>query len=609
MLQIFIESFCSNGTLSNNDKNLIFKKGKEQGLNEAQIQKMIDEALQSSNDADLESGFIMDEDNNDNSENNNNEDLESGFIIDEENNNIDTKVEKKTEVKNTTQYPATIFSNVSELDNQGAMSLVQKGKLHGKWIIIKRIKPKFKDNAKYKELFFKEFENTYHLDHPNIVRLLDKGEDAEGAYYTMEFIDGRPISEVIGKNGVKNEKHIRKIFVQLLDGLTYVHKKQIFHRDLKPDNIYITFRGDNVKILDFGLAAADDFDDDLVKVGTPRYAAPEQMTKGNTVDQRADIYTLGLILLEMITGDVKDKTASTVSDANYKHIILKCLASNPNDRFDDCQDIQEALNTPIIKEKKNNIVKEDTPKPAKEKKKLPIVPIIIGILVVAIIVGGFLFKDKIFGGGSDGNNLSEAITKANNLYINGEFNSTIKLYDSVMNIDNTTIFKFEIEDINTFLEKKAEADKFFADDNYAKAKENYNKLLNSKPNGVGSSNTEQSEIFEIEKRLTEINVFYDKINFTDLKSDSDKGKWGLIYDGKIVVDYLFDEINLLFSCNLINVKKDSKWGILYEENNTIYFTGFNWNNKANGAVRHETSRRYRIESNDNIKQKISELVN
>ncbi len=563
MLKIFIESACSGGTLSNDDRNLIFKKGKEQGISESEIQKMIDESLNNSNDEDLESGFLI-EDDEDNSENNNDEDLESGFIIEDENtnDNNDVKIENKIEEKNTTQYPAPTFTNLSELDNQGAMSLVQKGKLHGKWIIIKRIKPKFKNNAKYKELFFKEFENAYHLDHPNIVRLLDRGEDAEGAYYTMEFIDGRPISEIIGKNGVKNERHIRKIFVQLLDGLTYVHKKQIFHRDLKPDNIYITFRGDNVKILDFGLAAADNFDDDLVKVGTPRYAAPEQMTKGNTIDQRADIYTLGLILLEMITGDVKDKTASTVSDANYKHIIQKCLAPNPNDRFDDCQDIHEALNTPIIKENKN-----DKPKDKDDKKKLPIVPIIIGVLVVALLVVGFLFKDKIFGGRED-NNLLDKTTQINKCYTDGKLDSVVILYKESELIKDSLVFS--IEDVEKIVEIKEKADSLFKNDNYARAKKYYEEIKDN----FGDVTDPNSPI----ERISIINTFYENIVFEEynkFRTEKNK-KWGLFYDDKIIVDYLFNDIKIFDSYThkmyeVIQVKKGDKWGCFYYTEGNIQF--------------------------------------
>lgn len=575
MLKIFIESACSNGTLSDGDRELIFKKGKEQGLNPDQIQKMIDEALASSsnNDDDLASGFIT-EDNNDeniesgfiteNDDNTNDENLESGFITDN-NNNSDNK--------NTSNFPKTAFTNVSELDSQGAMSLVLKGKLHGKWIIIKRIKPKFKDNAKYKELFFKEFENAYHLDHPNIVRLLDKGEDADGAYYTMEFIDGRPLSEVITKEGVKNKKHVRKILNQLLDGLSYVHKKQIFHRDLKPDNIYITFRGDNVKILDFGLAAADSFDDDLVKVGTPRYAAPEQMTKGNTVDQRADIYTLGLILLEMLTGDVKDKSANSVTNPNYKHVIQKCLKQNPNERFDDCQEITEALNTPILKETKDEPIKIDEPKPPKEKKKFPIIPIFIGLLIVALVIVGFLFKDKIFGSFKASNNTdSEAIVAANSLYEEGKFEDAKNAYQNLMNENEEFNYKGRIDSIDQILNLQKEADELF-DKNLPKAKAKYSEIKEYLGASINYNYPDE--------KIEEINKFYENIDFKKLESNLGSGKFGFSFNGVVVIDHLFDDMvddnAYKKGENIIQVKKGSKWGCFYNNDGKIFFIECKYN--------------------------------
>ncbi len=580
MLKIFIESACSNGTLSDGDRNLIFKKGKEQGINEAEIKKMIDDALQNfDNNNDLASGFITEDDN---------ENLESGFIIENNdsdekttfnnNNDLDSGFITNEDDNNTTKYPASVFSNVTELDSQGAMSLVQKGQLHGKWIIIKRIKPKYKDNDKYKELFFKEFENAYHLDHPNIVRLLDKGEDAEGAYYTMEFVDGRALSDFIKKSGVTNERHVKKIFVQLLDGLTYVHKKQIFHRDLKPDNIYLTFRGDNVKILDFGLAAADSFEDDLVKVGTPRYAAPEQMTKGNTVDQRADIYTVGLILLEMLTGDVADKTASKVANANYKHIIQKCLNENPNERFYDCQEILEALNTPIIQENDNNNKDDD------EKKKFPIVPILIGVVVIALIVVGFLFKDKILH--SFGSNYTEDITKANTHFSDGEFNSAKKMYDSIIKLDEKTAteFTFKVDKIKEFLAQKKLADEAY-EINYVKALINYKKALTIIDAGSGYSN--KSEITEIQNKIEEIDKFYDKINLDDLKVVNKDGSIGFSFNGKLVVDYLFDDVHYdkyyKKTWQIIPVMKNKKWGYL-KGNTNIKFIKCSFNNKGSSKL-------------------------
>ncbi len=319
-------------------------------------------------------------------------DLGSGFVTSSEPAN--------TTPKTGDNALANTFTDIKELSVQGAMSTVYQGKKYGKWHIIKRIKPQFKDDPQYRELFMKEFDNGVQLDHPNIVRFEDKGEDAEGLWYTMEYVDGRPLSDMI-KTGelIKNERLTRSIITQLCDALTYVHKKQIVHRDLKPDNILVTYRGDNVKLLDFGLAYADRYDDHLVKAGTPKYAAPEQMTKGNLVDQRADIYSLGLIILEMCTGSLVDRTASTVQNPNFKLIINRATQPAPENRYHDCREILSDLNSQVIT---GTSLQQPAPaevKPVSRPAATPVegerkknkLPLILGILAAAAIIGIVIF--------------------------------------------------------------------------------------------------------------------------------------------------------------------------------------------------------------------------
>jgi serine/threonine protein kinase len=154
----------------------------------------------------------------------------------------------------------------------------------------------------YIDLFFKEYHNARELRHEHIVDVQGRGEDEEGPYFYMEYVDGQPLSRRIPPGGIKDERLIRKVAVQTLEALDYAHKKQIFHRDLKPDNILVTNRGDNVKLIDFGLAATDRYDDiaGASFVGTRKYAAPEQTNDPTRVDGRADLYAFGLILLEML---------------------------------------------------------------------------------------------------------------------------------------------------------------------------------------------------------------------------------------------------------------------------------------------------------------------
>lgn len=462
-MKMLIQSACGDGTLSDVDRQLLEKKASDFGISQDELNKMIDAELNgaSADDSELEgSGFVTEASaaapppppqpqpqpepapapapepapvQPAESEG-------SGFITEASQSSATTLQTQQTSSTSSagvsqaafgqSMAVSSRFTDVKPMSSQGAMSTVYQGKQYGKWIIIKRIKPQFKDNEDYKSLFFKEFENAYHLDHPNIVRILDKGEDEEGAFYTMEYVDGQSLTDLI-KTGrtVKDERLTKKLFSQMLDALSYVHKKQIIHRDLKPDNMIVTYRGDNVKILDFGLASADYFDDDLVKVGTPKYAAPEQMTKGNEVDQRADIYALGLILLEMTTGNLNDKNADTVKNPNFQEIIRKSTKQNREERFYDCQEIMEVLNRPVPAAPVTPPVaqaaptpeppKVETPKPApqtaaqpkteiveeKKKSKAPLL-IILLLLLVGLGVGAyFLFlKDKGDNPEADNNN-------------------------------------------------------------------------------------------------------------------------------------------------------------------------------------------------------------
>ena len=462
IMKMLIQSACGDGTLSDTDRKLLEKKASDFGISQDNLNKMIEAELNggaadnqsdttASNDAAEGSGFVTEAPSpapptppqpqiQPEPEPVKPVESEGSGFITEAPQPAATPAPQPQPASTSSASQASFaqsmavssrFTDVKPMSSQGAMSTVYQGKQYGKWIIIKRIKPQFKDNEDYKSLFFKEFENAYHLDHPNIVRILDKGEDEEGAFYTMEYVDGQSLTDLI-KSGrtVKDERLTNKLFSQMLDALSYVHKKQIIHRDLKPDNMIVTYRGDNVKILDFGLASADYFDDNLVKVGTPKYAAPEQMTKGNEVDQRADIYALGLILLEMTTGSLDDKNADTVKNPNFQEIIRKSTKQDREERFYDCQEIMEVLNRPVPATPVTPPVtqtappptppKVDTPKPAvqtapqqpkteiveeKKKSKAPLLIILI-LLLAGLGVGAYFlfFKDKVGNTEADNNN-------------------------------------------------------------------------------------------------------------------------------------------------------------------------------------------------------------
>lgn len=237
------------------------------------------------------------------------------------------------------------FTDVEPLNQQGAMSLVQKARLDGRWVVVKRLLPEHRSNPAYVELFFKEYFNGRDLQHEHIVNIYGRGEDTEGPFFYMEYVDGQPLSHRISANGIREERLIRKVAGEILDALSYAHKKQVYHRDLKPDNILITNRGDNVKIIDFGLAAADNFDDlqGATFIGTKKYAAPEQTFNPKSVDGRADLYAFGIVLLEMFTGSTDNATIQSIKPAFWREIITRCLQQEPQDRFHNADEILDIL--------------------------------------------------------------------------------------------------------------------------------------------------------------------------------------------------------------------------------------------------------------------------
>lgn len=551
VLKLLIESACKSGSISDFDREIIYKKAAQQGISREEIDNYIEQQLSKNKSQDLESGFIpIDE-------------------VEKEIKNEENTKKQDNKIKLTKTVSSSKFTNIEKLEYQGAMSTVYRAKQYGKWIIIKRIKPEYKNNAKYRELFYKEFENAYHLEHINIVRLLDKGEDEEGPYYTMEFIDGRPLSKMITSSGINNERLAVKISKQILDALAYVHKKQVFHRDLKPDNIFVTYKGDNVKILDFGLAAADSFDDNLKKAGTPRYAAPEQMTEASSVDQRADIYSFGKIFLEMLTGEVKPESIKKISNSVYQKIITKATASNPAERYHDCGDIiddfKEAQNAPIKKIKKSPAKKIKEPKPPKiegssnKNRKW----ILISVIVIAVLIGAyFIGKNVLKNNPIIHNKKEEFLKRADSLYNIGKYKEAQLIYGK---IDPKT------QQINDKIKRTDEIIKAIEQIQTQLAGKNVVRALSL----IKDTQKKFPEVKILQTKADSCQNIIDKADFKNLQvvPESGTNKLGLADEnGNVVVDYQFDYIAPIkqwHSKGLIPVKIGNKYGFV--DKNKHYF--------------------------------------
>ena len=232
------------------------------------------------------------------------------------------------------------FYDIKEIETKGYSCLYTATKF-GKKVILKGLKPEFKKERFYQDLLKKEFEISCSLNHPNIVKIIDFQNILNiGDCIVMEYVEGVTLREFvesqrIGEAQNRRDKRVyEKIFNELLDAMEYFHSKQIIHRDLKPDNILITNNGNNVKIIDFGLSDADDYVILKQAAGTRKYAAPEQLIPNNTIDCRADIYSLGIILKNNFP-------------KSYHKIAEKCAQQDKEKRFSSVGDIRN-----FIKKKK-----------------------------------------------------------------------------------------------------------------------------------------------------------------------------------------------------------------------------------------------------------------
>ena len=189
------------------------------------------------------------------------------------------------------------------------MAVVYKGKdrLLNRFVAIKILRPEYTSDNKFIESFIKESQSAAGLVNPNIVGVYDVGNEGNIHYIVMELITGKPLSTVIKEKGRLNYKEAIGIISQVASALSVAHKNQIIHRDIKPHNIIIMPDG-TAKLADFGIAKAVSAKDmaetksDKV-MGSVHYFSPEQ-ARGAYVDERSDIYSLGIVLYEMLTGKV-----------------------------------------------------------------------------------------------------------------------------------------------------------------------------------------------------------------------------------------------------------------------------------------------------------------
>ena len=283
----------------------------------------------------------------------------------------------------------------------GGMSDVYKAKdqVLGRFVAVKVLKQEFAEDVNFVTKFHTEAQSAAGLQHPNIVNIYDVGSEEHVHFIVMEYVEGITLKTYIEKKGQLNYKEAISIAIQVARGIEAAHNNQIIHRDIKPQNIMISHEG-KVKVTDFGIARAatsNTIHSDVM--GSVHYTSPEQARNG-FVDGKSDIYSLGIVMYEMVTGRVPYDGDTTVPIAiqhlqeemvapsayapqlpiSLEKIILKCTQKSQDRRYgfmaDLLVDLKRALMDPdsdfvvidnAINQAKTTVIREDEVRGIKEQ--------------------------------------------------------------------------------------------------------------------------------------------------------------------------------------------------------------------------------------------------
>jgi len=246
---------------------------------------------------------------------------------------------------------------LQELVGTGGMSSVYRAldQLLERNVALKMLHPHYGDDEEYVERFRREARAVAQLSHPNIVTVIDRGEADWQQYIVFEFIDGESLKQLADRNGPLPARRAIELALQVADALAFAHQAGLVHRDVKPQNVLVTEDGE-AKVTDFGIARSLDVEHGVTQtgtvLGTSNYLSPEQ-ARGQTVTPATDVYSLGVVLYELLTGEVPFPGENFVAVAmkhinepppsllerrpdvpvRLVHAIERALAKDPDDRF------------------------------------------------------------------------------------------------------------------------------------------------------------------------------------------------------------------------------------------------------------------------------------
>ena len=250
------------------------------------------------------------------------------------------------------------------------------------WRAVKILLPEYVKRKKIRQRFLTEAQAMARLEHRHIVRVYDVGEDGQDCYIIMELVDGGAIEDWLARNGFMPPRLAVKCLLDMCEGIGVAHSMGIIHRDIKPHNVLVDRTG-VCKVTDFGIAQLRDDDGAMTRTGTVMgtlgYMAPEQRSDSKSIDERADVYSLGASLFTMLTSRTSmdlfaaDRDSSILEgvDESLREVISTATRYDPNERYASTAELAEALRTALETLPEDP---PDTPRLAEPDRAIPAAP-------------------------------------------------------------------------------------------------------------------------------------------------------------------------------------------------------------------------------------------